>query len=55
MQKIYDLYKKGIDKTLLIANLKRTPEERLLQLMELQVFAQELRKAKKVYLKTKKL
>jgi hypothetical protein len=38
-------YKKDIDRTLLRENLKRTPEERLRKLMELQRFAEELRRA----------
>lgn len=46
MKKIIDLYKNGIDRTLLVANLKRTPEERVRLHMELQRFVQEVRKAK---------
>jgi hypothetical protein len=42
---VIEMYKKDIDRTLLRENLKRTPEERLLQLMELQRFAEELRRA----------
>ena len=38
-------YKKDIDRTLLRENLKRTPEERLLRLMELQRFWAEVRRA----------
>jgi len=43
--KIIEVYKKDIDRTLLRENLKLTPEERLLKLMELQRFADELRAA----------
>ena len=42
---VIEAYKKDIDRTLLRENLKRTPEERLRQLMELQRFAEELRSA----------
>lgn len=42
---VIEAYKKDIDRTLLRENLKRTPEERLCQLMELQRFAEELRDA----------
>ncbi len=40
-------YKKHIDRTLLRENLKLTPEQRLLKLIELQRFADELRRAGK--------
>jgi hypothetical protein len=42
---VVEAYKKDVDRTLLRENLKRSPEERLLQLMELQRFAEELRRA----------
>lgn len=42
---VIEAYKKDIDVTLLRENLKRTPEERLLRLIELQKFAEELRRA----------
>lgn len=42
---VIELYKKGIDRTLLRENLKLSVEERLRQLMELQKFAEELRNA----------
>ena len=42
---VIEAYKKDIDRTLLRENLKRTPEERLRRLMELQRFAEELRLA----------
>jgi hypothetical protein len=37
-------YKQGIDRTLLIANLRRTVEERIRNLMALQRLADEVRK-----------
>jgi hypothetical protein len=42
---VVDAYKPGIDRTLLVENLKRTPEERVRNLMALQRFAEELRRA----------
>jgi hypothetical protein len=42
---IIDAYKKHVDRTLLRENLRRSPEERLLALMELQRFAAELQRA----------
>lgn len=42
---VVDLYKEGIDRSLLHESLKRTPEERLRALMELQKLAEELRRA----------
>lgn len=42
---IIELYKKHVDRTLLRENLKLTPEQRLLKLMDLQRFAEELRRA----------
>jgi hypothetical protein len=42
---VIDRYKQDVDRTLLRANLRRTPEERLLNLMALQRFAAELRTA----------
>ena len=42
---VIEAYKAGIDRTLLRENLKRTPEERLRKLMELQRVAEELRRA----------
>lgn len=38
-------YRKAIDLTLLRENLRRTPEERLRQLQQLQRFAEELQRA----------
>lgn len=42
---VIEAYKKDIDRTLLRENLKLTYEQRLLKLMELQRFAEELRRA----------
>ena len=37
-------YRKHLDKTLLRENLKRTPTERLIRLMEMQRLSEEMRK-----------
>lgn len=42
---VIDAYKPGVDMTLVRENLKRTPEERLQRLMDLQRAADELRRA----------
>ena len=42
---VIEAYKKDIDLTLLRENLKLSVEERFLKLMELQRFAEELRRA----------
>ena len=42
---VIEAYKKDVDRTLIRENLKLTVEERFLNLMELQQFAQELRRA----------
>jgi hypothetical protein len=42
---VVDAYKRDVDRTLLKENLRRSPEERLLRLIELQRFAEELRRA----------
>jgi hypothetical protein len=42
---VIEAYKKDVDRTLLRENLKLTPEERLLKLIELQAFAEEVRRA----------
>lgn len=42
---VIDAYKPGIDRTLIRENLKRTPEERVRALQQLQSFAEELRRA----------
>lgn len=44
---VIEAYKAGIDRTLLRENLRKTPEERVRALVELQRFAEELRKAGK--------
>lgn len=44
---VVDAYKPGIDRTLIRENLKRSPEERLRALQQLQAFAEELRRAGK--------
>ena len=42
---VIEAYKKDIDRTLIRENLKRTPEERFVQLMKLQEFVEELQAA----------
>jgi hypothetical protein len=42
---VIEAYKKDIDRTLLRANLRKTPDERFRSLMALQEFAEELRRA----------
>jgi len=42
---VIEVYKRDIDRTLLRENLKLTPEQRLLQLMDFQRFFEELQKA----------
>ena len=42
---VVEAYKRSIDRTLLRENLRRTPQERLRQLQDLQRFAEELRQA----------
>lgn len=42
---VIEAFKKDIDRTLIRENLKRSHEERLLRLMQLQEFAHELRHA----------
>ena len=42
---VIEAYKKDVDRTLLRENLKLTPDERLRNLMKLQQFAEELRRA----------
>jgi hypothetical protein len=41
---VIEAYKSGIDVTLIRENLRRTPEERLRALQQLQAFAEELRR-----------
>jgi hypothetical protein len=47
VQKIIELYKRDVDRTLIRENLKLTAEERLLKLQNFVEFAEELRKAGK--------
>ena len=42
---VIEAYKKDVDRTLIRENLKLTPEQRLEKLMQLQEFAEELRRA----------
>ncbi len=42
---VIEAYKRDVDRTLLRENLKLTPDERLRQLVRLQRFAEEVRKA----------
>jgi hypothetical protein len=42
---VIEAYKKDVDRTLLRERLRRSVEERLRDLMSMQVFAQELREA----------
>jgi len=42
---VIEAYKSGIDVTLIRENLRRSVEERFLELMRLQRFAEELQKA----------
>ncbi len=42
---VIEAYKVHVDRTLIRENLKRSVEERFLNLMELQRFAEELRRA----------
>jgi hypothetical protein len=42
---VVEAYKQGIDRTLIRENLKRTVTERFEQAMELQRFAEELKRA----------
>ena len=44
---VIEHYKHDIDRTLIIENLKLTVEERFVQLMKLQEFAEELRRARR--------
>lgn len=42
---VIEMYKKDIDRTLIRENLKLTPEQRLMELIKLQEFADELQAA----------
>ncbi len=43
---IIAIYKRDVDRTLIRENLRRTPEERLQALQQMQRFAEELRRAR---------
>jgi hypothetical protein len=45
MDDVIGVYKRDVDHTLVRENLARSPEERLLALVALQRFAEELRRA----------
>ena len=47
LDRVIERYKKDVDRTLLRENLRLTPDERFLRLMELQRFAEELQRAGK--------
>ncbi len=42
---VIEAYKKDVDRTLLRENLQKTPDERVRDLVRLQAFAEELRRA----------
>jgi hypothetical protein len=44
---VVEVYKSGIDVTLIRENLRRSVDERFVELMRLQRFAEELQKARK--------
>lgn len=44
---VIEEYKKDVDRTLILANLTRTVEQRIRQLVEMQRFARELERAGK--------
>ncbi|MHC4834184.1 MAG: hypothetical protein ACYTFH_09915 [Planctomycetota bacterium] len=45
MSEVIDLYKRDVDRSLLRDRLKRTPEERLIDLMRMQRLAEEVARA----------
>ncbi len=45
LDRVIEAYKRNVDPTLIERNLRLTPEQRLLQLMDLQRFAEELHRA----------
>ena len=47
LDQVIECYKRDIDRTLLRENLRLTPDERFLRLMEVQRFAEELQRAGK--------
>ena len=44
---VIDIYTAGVDRSLVRENLRRSVDERFLQLMEMQRFAEELQNARK--------
>ena len=46
---VIDVYKESLDQTLLRENLKKTPQQRLQDLQELQRFASEVRRAGRAF------
>ncbi len=44
---IIELYKKDVDRTLLREQLRKTPDQRVRELVELERFAEELRRSAK--------
>lgn len=48
---VIDVYKRGVDRTLLMENLKKSPTERLQALQQLQRFAGELHRAENASMK----
>jgi hypothetical protein len=51
---VVDAYKPGVDRTLIRENLKRSPDERVRALQEMQRFAEELWRAGKALRDSKK-
>lgn len=47
MDAVVEAYKRDVDRTLVVENLRRSVEERFLNLMQLQRFAEELQRARK--------
>ena len=45
LEDVIEVYKAGLDRSLIVRNLERSIEERLEALMQLQEFAEELRRA----------
>ncbi|TGK43441.1 hypothetical protein [Leptospira andrefontaineae] len=54
IQEIINLYKKDIDRTLIRENLKLTPTERIRKLEELQLVAEEVKRAGKKWMQSHK-
>jgi hypothetical protein len=45
---IIDVYKRDVDVSLIVENLKRSVDERLEALIQMQAFVEEMRKARRV-------